>query len=578
MAVSTFATLGLTMTTNTMLLGRILVEKFKVTETDLQRGLEFQEKYGGRLGEVLINMGVISENILLGALSEQLRWPLYADFKRDHKIDLDRSELWEAFNVPFLKKKHCIPIYLEGEEMKFHFAVNDPLDLELIEYVESKSPSFDFILCAQQEMRELTSEFDRYYEISRGLDGPVAEISEDEIDRLKEMASEAPIINLVNILISRGVEKNASDLHIEPYGRLYRVRYRIDGELYEADVLPERVQLPVISRIKILAGMDIAEKRLPQDGKIGMRLAGREMDIRVSALPLLEGESMVLRFLFKDTEFVELETLGLESDTLSMIGEDIKKTSGVILITGPTGSGKSTTLYAILKKINRPEVKIITAEDPVEYRLEGINQIQVHPEIGYGFSNALRSILRQDPDVLMVGEIRDRETVEIALQSALTGHLVFSTLHTNDALGAVTRLLDLGVEEFLLNGTIIALSAQRLVRKICPKCQIEDNEASALISQEDIREIAEKICGQVPRFFRGNGCEYCNQTGFSGRVPIMEYIPYDYTMKMMEKNGFFPSKAWEYQHKLGRRSLIEDGFIKVSKGLTTVQEVLRVAG
>ncbi len=561
-----------------MLLGEILVEQFQVAETDLKRGLEFQDKYGGRLGEVLINMGVISESILLNALSRQLEWPLFSEYKKGRKIDLNRPELWEPFNVAFLIRKRCVPVVSGPEQGIFFFAVHDPLDLELLEYLEAKADRVRFLLCGQQEMRELIGEFERYYHISKGLDGPVAQISEDEIDRLKEMASEAPIINLVNILISRGVEKNASDLHIEPYGRLYRVRYRIDGQLYDADVLPEHVQLPAISRIKILAGMDIAEKRLPQDGKIGMRLAGREMDIRVSALPLLEGESMVLRFLFKDTEFVELETLGLEADTLSMVYDDIQKTSGVILVTGPTGSGKSTTLYAILKKINRPQTKIITAEDPVEYRLEGINQIQVHPEIGYGFSNALRSILRQDPDILMVGEIRDKATVEIALQAALTGHLVFSTLHTNDALGAVTRLLDLGVEEFLLNGTIVALSAQRLVRKICPDCRAEDPDAPALLKLKEIKETAKRICGESPRFFYGKGCERCNQTGFSGRIPIMEYIPYDYTLKVMPKDASFPTKAWEYQHELGRRSLMEDGFVKVGKGLTTMQEVLRVAG
>ena len=267
------------------LLGEILVERFKVAENDLQKGLEFQSKYGGRLGEVMINMGIISENVLLKALGQQLGWPLFEDFKRDHEIDLSDSGLWEPFNISYLRMKQCVPVYVEEEGKRYHFAVNDPLDLELIEYLESRGVSVHFVLSSQQEMRELATEFDRYYEISKGLDGPVAEISEDEIDRLKEMASEAPIINLVNILISRGVEKNASDLHIEPYGRLYRVRYRIDGQLYDADVLPERVQLPAISRIKILAGMDIAEKRLPQDGKIGMRLAGREMDIRVSALP-----------------------------------------------------------------------------------------------------------------------------------------------------------------------------------------------------------------------------------------------------------------------------------------------------
>ncbi len=560
-----------------MLLGKILTEKFGVSKNDLTRALEFQKNYGGRIGEILINMGIISESALLGALSEQLGCPKYTEFVKEHNINLSDKRLWEPFNVSFLKKKNCVPLLFDEEKNSFYFAVRDPLDTELLEYLESGNSSPGFVLCGHQELRELAMEFERYYEGSRHIESSMVEISEDEIERLKEMASEAPVINLVNTLITRAVEVNASDLHVEPYGGLYRVRYRIDGQLHDADVLPKSVQLPVISRIKILAGMDIAEKRLPQDGKIGMRLAGREMDIRVSSLPLMKGESMVLRLLFKDTRFVELENLGLEEDMLAVIREDITKNTGIILVTGPTGSGKSTTLYAILKKINNPEMKIVTVEDPVEYQLQGINQIQVMPDIGYNFATSLRYILRQDPDVIMVGEIRDRETAEISLQSALTGHLVFSTLHTNDAMGSINRLLDLGVEEFLINGTVIALSAQRLVRRICPECKVEDSEARDIIQEKGMKETAEKIFSDDTLFFRGQGCEACNFTGFKGRIPIMEYFPYDRAMRAMKKGNAFYDRAWDYHHRQGRRSLREDGFLKVKKGLTTLQEVLRVA-
>lgn len=511
------------------------------------------------------------------ALSAQLGCERYTQFAQRKEIDLDDKELWERFNFPFLKKKECVPLISDTEAKQFHFAVRDPLDLELIEYLESKVYSAHFVLCSQQEFRELSLDFERSYEASKGLDHAMVEISEDEIERLREMASEAPIINLVNTLIARGVERNASDLHLEPQGSLYRVRYRIDGILYDADLLPDAVRLPVTSRIKILSGMDIAEKRLPQDGKIAMRLAGREMDIRVSALPLTKGESLVLRLLLKDTEFVELEKLGLEVDTLDLVEKDIQRNRGIFLITGPTGSGKSTTLYAVLKKINRPGVKIVTVEDPVEYQLEGINQIQVLPDLGYDFSNALRAIVRQDPDVIMVGEIRDRPTAEIAMQASLTGHLVFSTLHTNDALGAINRLLDLGVEEFLINGTIIAVSAQRLIRAICPHCKAEDPEASILLGQDGVRDTAERILAPETVLHKGEGCERCSHTGFSGRLPIMEYIPYDTTMRLMKKDAAFHQKAWEYQAAKGRRTLMEDGLLRVKQGMTTLREVLRVA-
>jgi general secretion pathway protein E len=367
-------------------------------------------------------------------------------------------------------------------------------------------------------------------------------------------------------------------MHLEPYKGRYRVRFRIDGVLHEIEVLSARMQLPLITRLKILSGMDIAEKRRPQDGKIEMKIANQELDIRVSALPLNESESMVMRFLRKDNVKYDMSIIGLSDDIDTLIRQDLTSTAGVILMTGPTGSGKTTTLYTFLNALNDEDVKIITLEDPVEYQLEGINQVQVNSDIGFDFASGLRSIVRQDPDIIMLGEIRDKETAQIALQSALTGHLVFSTVHTNNAASAYTRLLDLGVEEFLLNAALVSIVAQRLARKVCPECAVDEPDSAALIQQYNLEALAKRFNVDAINLKAARGCEHCANTGYKGRMAVTEYLRCDDTIQAMPKDGNFINLAQQHNAQLGRRNLMEDGLYKAILGMTTIDEVIRVAG
>ena len=367
-------------------------------------------------------------------------------------------------------------------------------------------------------------------------------------------------------------------MHVEPVGERYRVRFRIDGVLHDIDQLPQRLQLPIISRLKILSGMDIAEKRRPQDGKIEMRVANISLDVRVSSLPVNKGESMVLRFLRKDSVIYDMNSLDLAPDIYESINEDLKRTSGVILMTGPTGSGKTTTLYTFLNKLNGKDVKIITLEDPIEYQLEGLNQVHVRPEIGFDFSAGLRSVVRQDPDVVMVGEIRDKETCQIAMQAALTGHLVFSTVHTNDAPSAFTRLLDLGVEEFLLNAALVSIMAQRLARKLCDHCAVPVNDPKAIFAEYNLAPLAKQFDVKKWTLMEAVGCESCGHTGYKGRLAVIEYLRCDDHLRTIPKDDQFLINAKNYNRSRGGRDLLEDGMLKVLAGKTTVEEIYRVCG
>ncbi len=392
---------------------------------------------------------------------------------------------------------------------------------------------------------------------------------EEDISHLKDLASEAPIIKLVNIIITRAVENRASDIHIEPYEDELKVRYRIDGVLHDVESIPRRLQPALVSRVKIMAKLNIAERRLPQDGKIRLKVLGKDIDMRVSTIPVLYGESVVIRLLDRESIFISLENLGFPEDTLNDFNSLIKRAHGIILVTGPTGSGKTTTLYAALDKINTPDKKIITVEDPVEYQLKGVNQIQVKPQIGLNFANTLRHIVRQDPDIIMIGEIRDLETAEIAIQSALTGHLVFSTLHTNDAPSAITRLIDMGVEGYLLASTIRGVLAQRLVRVICNSCKELDRE----ITEEERRLLG--IDPEVP-LYRGRGCEECAGTGYRGRTGIFELLLVDEDIRRLITRNVDSSRLKKEAKDRGMRTLIEDGAEKIKRGITTISEVLRV--
>ena len=402
------------------------------------------------------------------------------------------------------------------------------------------------------------------YDISSEVD--------DDIDHLRDLASEAPIIRLVNRLILNAVELKASDIHFEPFENEFKVRYRIDGVLHDAESPPFRLQAAIISRVKIMAKLDIAERRLPQDGRIKLKIEKKEIDFRVSTIPTLYGESLVMRILDRDTLILDLRKLGFPENILSRYIELISQPYGMILVTGPTGSGKTSTLYTTLAKINSSENKIITLEDPVEYQLRGINQIQVNPKIGLTFAGGLRAIVRQDPDIILVGEIRDKETAEIAIQSALTGHLLFSTLHTNDAAGAITRLLDMEVENFLLSSTLLGILAQRLVRVICPYCKQEVKPDKKLLKSMNSNNGEMKNV----RFFGGQGCEKCRYTGFRGRLAIFEYLHVDEDIRKEIIARSSTERIKKTAMEKGMMTLRQDGWQKVKDGVTTIQEVLKV--
>lgn len=558
-----------------MLLGEILIEKYGVKPVDVDKALQFQTKFGGMLGSVLINMGIVDEDTIVSALSDQLGVEIFRDQNKGG-AGFKKFIVDEGINIPFLLQRHWLPVSKENGII--FFAATNPLDYEISQYLGNINITWDTYIVTETRFRELLSEWEIEQDANEINSFDISDMSDVEIDRLRELASEAPVINLVNGLISRAVNQGASDLHFEPYKNMYRVRFRIDGILYDIDFFPLKMQLPIASRIKILSGMDIAERRRPQDGQISMKISSKEIDIRVSTLPLAEGESLVLRFLVKESIRYDLEALGLEKDLVQHLREDISKSAGVILLAGPTGCGKTTTLYSSLNTINSEDKKIITIEDPIEYQLDGVNQIQVQPEIGYDFLDALRSILRQDPDVLMIGEIRDGETAKVAMQSSLTGHLVFSTVHTNDAPTAYIRLIDLGIEDYLINSSLISVIAQRLVRKVCPYCAEPADLEMETFKSLGLDLLAERYNMHEIKVMKATGCPSCNYTGYKGRVGIMEYLRCTDEIKSMPKDSSFSSQIRNYISDQGIRTLLEDGLLKVIKGVTTIEEVIRVCG
>jgi general secretion pathway protein E len=560
-------------------LSALLIEEFSVSQADLEKAKNYQKRHQGRLEQILVNMGCLSEDSLAPLYASLLNYPLF---------DAESWPEWQLPDVDIsiitqLKAHNCLLIAkekgtneddAESKEPCWQLVCKDPLDINLIEHLQQYSVEVVISIATEAQLQPFFFEIINQTESIAEED----ELTGDEEARLRELASEAPTVNLLNSLITKALSRGASDMHLEPHVGRFRVRYRIDGVLHEVDSLAQKMQLPITTRLKILSGMDIAEKRRPQDGKIEMRIANKELDIRVSALPLNDGESIVLRFLLKESIKYDMSILGLSSDTQDFIQQDLKKTTGVILLTGPTGSGKTTTLYTFLNELNNPDVKIITLEDPVEYQLDGVNQVQVNPDIGFDFAAGIRSIVRQDPDIIMVGEIRDAETARIALQSALTGHLVFSTVHTNDAASAYTRLLDLGVEEFLLNAALVSVVAQRLARRLCPECAVPAENTQELLDKYPLQQIADNAGIKEVTIKQAVGCEHCNNNGYKGRIAINEYLRCDDTIKEIPKNDQFINKAKAHNSVLKRRNLMEDGFYKIVTGVTTIEEVLRVAG
>jgi len=542
----------------TLRLGEMLIERGQIEAEDLEKGLELQQERGDKLGKILVDMGFIALRDVLAALSEQLGIPL-ATLEEPPPA---AAEI-EGLSPRFMRQSRFFPLAIRNSTLTI--AMADPLDFETIAAVRAFSGlKIETALAFEQDVLDA---IDKHYgEAARqtaDIDADPAQASED-LEHLRDMASEAPVIRLVNAMIAQAIEQRASDIHIEPFEKEFRVRFRVDGVLFNQEAPPRELKSAIISRLKLMAKLNIAERRLPQDGRIKIKILGREVDLRVSTLPTLYGESVVMRLLDRSAgDFYDLRRLGFDDTMLSRMEHFTALPHGIFLVTGPTGSGKSTTLYSALKRINLPDKKIITIEDPVEYQMDGINQIHVNPQIGLTFASGLRHIVRQDPDVIMVGEIRDRETADVAIRAALTGHLVFSTLHTNDAPSAITRLTDMGVENYLLTSSLVAVLAQRLVRLVCAHCR---TSSGMVISPE----------GERLESFRGAGCERCNNSGYTGRMGIFEMMELNEELRSRIMANEDASLLTQASRRYGMRNLREDGWRKIRMGLTTVAEVMRV--
>ncbi len=556
-------------------IGDVLVEQGWLSPEALEEGLEAQAENGERLGQVLVQQKKITEQELLNALALQL------DLEVMESIDDKelRFDLVEQLPIQYLKKHKIFPF--QSEDGTLRIAVNDPLDLEVLDDLR--------ILFGQNEIRpvlvparEILSAINRTYgqandtaeqlmqDLGEEADSQhlftELEVGEDLLDE----TSEAPIIKLVNHIFSQAVKSQASDIHIEPYQKHLQVRFRLDGVLHNVLSPPRRLHAAIVSRIKVMARLDIAEKRLPQDGRTEVKIGERLVDVRVSSLPTAFGERVVLRLLEKSGKLLSMEEIGLTAAALAEMKRLLHLSHGIILVTGPTGSGKTTTLYAALSSINSPDKNILTIEDPIEYQLDGIGQMQVNPKINLTFVSGLRSMVRQDPDVILVGEIRDRETADIAIHAALTGHLVFSTLHTNDSASAVTRLTDMGIEPFLVSTAVQAIIAQRLVRLLCTHCkEAYEPEEAQWAELRSSREVAGPI-------FRADGCEKCLETGYRGRTGIYEFLLLSEAIKGLVLKTSDANQINKVARAEGMANLREDGINKVTEGRTTISEVLRV--
>jgi len=538
----------------------ILLELGACTQEDITQARSIQEEYGGHIGNILLNLGAISDTVYVNALAKQYGFLLFSDF--EEKVELVTAK---EVNIDYFLLHKIYPIAISKDTISL--ATHDPLQFAALSCIEQLTKkSIKIYLATEEELRDIQTLYENLD------DSDDENIFEDEVDKLKELASEAPVIKLVNNIFVKAVESYVSDIHFESYKNGMKVRFRLDGVLKTVDKIPHKLKQAVTARLKLISKMNISENRLPQDGRISIKVSSQEIDIRSSSVPTAFGESFVLRLLGNDSVDLNLNNMGFHQDNLKLLKELLKKPNGILLTTGPTGSGKTSTLYAALNYIYSDAIKIITVEDPVEYQLEGISQIQVKPNIDYTFANALRSILRQDPDVIMIGEIRDAETAQIAIQSALTGHLVLSTLHTNSAIGAISRLLDMGMEYFLLKSSIVGLMAQRLARRLCPECK---RSITITKEQEKVYNI-----NYLKHYIESDfnpcepvGCKECNYTGYKGRMPIMEIIPFD--DKLIEKLD--QNRDFKDIRSLGYRTLQDDGIVKFLEGKISLEEVVRLA-
>ncbi|MEA2048291.1 MAG: GspE/PulE family protein [Campylobacterota bacterium] len=540
-------------------LEEILLENYHCTQEDLDQVYAIQEDYGGELGNILLNLGIISDTILIDSLSQQFNYRLLSSLKKE---EIERIFL-EGISADFLLENGLYPIF--ESDTSLIFVTHNPNQVHVISILKKLlKKKIELVLATDEELREIKALFEELVAEEDGL-------FEDEVDRLREMAAEAPVIKLVNTIFTKAAQQNASDIHFEAYKDGMKVRLRIDGTLGTIDRISLGLKQAVVARLKLMSKMNIAENRLPQDGRISLKLSAQELDIRASSVPTAFGESFVLRLLGTESVDLNLDKMGFHPENLALLKSLLTKPNGVLLTTGPTGSGKTSTLYACLNHISSEDIKIITVEDPVEYQLEGISQIQVKSSIDYTFSNALRSILRQDPDVIMIGEIRDKETAEIAIQSSLTGHFVLSTLHTNSALGAISRLLDMGIEYFLLKSTVVGLMAQRLAKRLCVECREPIDIDEELSERYDMNELKNHISSKLNPC-KAVGCSACNFTGYKGRVPLIELLPFTEVIKSkLDKDLSFSDIR-----SLGYRNLQDDAVIKFLEGTISFDEIVRL--
>jgi len=537
-------------------LEKLFLAKGFCTTEDIAKVQAVQKEYDGRIGTIFLNWGIITEEQLLEIYSLYFEIPYLDESECEEK-----STIVTEISNNFWVQNRVFPIAKNETDLKI--VVNDPFKTDVFSFIEQQSGlKIKFCLVSTQTLDDYQLLYEQKAEIE-------VNIFDDEVDKLKELAGEAPIIQKVNQIFNKAVSSRASDIHFESFKTGMTVRLRIDGKLKKIEHISIHQKASIIARLKLLSSMNIAENRLPQDGRISIKISGVDIDIRASSIPTAEGESFVLRLLGKQAVTYSLGHLDFFPDHIELLKNIIQKPHGVFLTTGPTGSGKTTTLYTLLNEMNNEDTKIITVEDPVEYELEGINQIQVKSEIDFTFANALRSILRQDPDILMIGEIRDQETANIAIQSSLTGHFVLSTLHTNSALGAVSRLLDIGVELFLINSAINAIMAQRLVRKLCTHCRKAVDVDSTIFRNWNVQELLEKYPLEKISTYSTVGCQECGFTGYKGRVPVAEIVLFDDALK----NKFENEKNFNDLASLNIRSIREDAILKYLVGLTSIEEI-----
>jgi type IV pilus assembly protein PilB len=556
-------------------LGQLLIRRGVLTDEEVTSALEYQRGTDGTLllGEVLLQMNLCTEDQIMEALAEGCEVP-FAHISPK----ITDAKVIELLTREFLEKHSVLPLFKIRNRLVL--AVTEPANVFLVEEVQRLTGCEVVIVCATTKDIAATLEnhlpsanvfvIDEIFDESDASELSLVEEKIEDITDIEAAAEGSPVIKLVNYLVFHAVREGASDIHIEPDDNFLRVRYRVDGSLYEKIKPPYKMLPAISSRIKIMAGLDIAERRMPQDGGIHVMMDGRPIDLRVSTMPGQHGEKIVIRVIDNRSIMVNLEKLGFSYDMLKNWQKTIGAPNGIVLVTGPTGSGKSTTLYSVLKELNSDEVNICTVEDPVEFNLKGVNQFQVNERVGFSFASSLRSLLRQDPDIVMIGEIRDDETARIAVQAALTGHLVLSTLHTNNAPGAITRLMNVGVESYLVAASLVGVLAQRLVRKICTTCK------EPYDPPENIRRVVEKMAGSVETFYRGKGCPKCRKTGFSGRIGIYELLIMTDDLRQKISGNISIDEVRKAAIESGMTILRQDGMDKVKAGITTVEEVLSV--